>query len=112
MGNRPISLSSSDIVCGVLRIAIGLKFGESYLHKGRRERLDVRTKRGVRMKSRVDMLTKTDSTPGSSDEAESGLAAAAEYWAGRAMWALVIIMSLWDIAVTFDSPATLMARLF
>jgi len=76
------------------------------------ERLDVRTKRGVRMKSLIDMLTKTDSTPDSSDLAESGLAAAAEYWAGRAMWVLVIIMSLWDIAVTFDTPATLMARLF
>ncbi len=60
----------------------------------------------------LDTLTKTDSTPDSSDEAESGLAAAAEYWVGRTMWVLVIIMSLWDIAVTFDSPATLMARLF
>jgi len=89
-----------------------LKFGESYLYSGRRERLDVKTKRGVGMKSVIDMLTKTDSTPDSSDEAESGLAAAAEYWAGRAMWVLVIIMGLWDIAVTFDSPATLMARLF
>ncbi|MGC2033095.1 MAG: hypothetical protein WA642_23985 [Steroidobacteraceae bacterium] len=64
------------------------------------------------MKSLVDMLTKTDSTPDSGDEAESGLAAATEYWAGRAMWVLVIIVSLWDIAVTFDTPATLMARLF
>jgi hypothetical protein len=112
MGNPPISLSSSDTVCGVLLIAINSKFGESYRLDGRRERLDVRTKRGVRMKSRVDMLTKTDSTPDSSDEAESGLAAATEYWAGRAMWVLVIIVSLWDIAVTFDTPATLMARLF
>jgi hypothetical protein len=72
------------------------------------------------MKSQVDMLTsrlamraaKTDSTPDSSDEAQSGLAAAAEYWAGRAMWVLVIIMSLWDIAVTFDKPLLLTARLF
>jgi hypothetical protein len=66
----------------------------------------------LEMKSLIDMLTKTDSTPDSSDEAQSGPAAAAEYWAGRAMWVLVIIMSLWDIAVTFDTPATLMARLF
>jgi hypothetical protein len=72
------------------------------------------------MKSLVDMLTsrsakraaKTGPTPDSSDQAESGLAAAAEYWAGRAMWALVIIMSLWDIAVTFDKPLLLTARLF
>jgi hypothetical protein len=64
------------------------------------------------MKSLVDTSTKTDSTPDSSDEAESGLAAATEYWAGRAMWVLVIIVSLWDIAVAFDAPATLMARLF
>jgi hypothetical protein len=64
------------------------------------------------MKSLVDMLTKADSAPDSSDEAQSGLAAATEYWAGRAMWVLVIIVSLWDIAVTFDTPATLMARLF
>jgi hypothetical protein len=72
------------------------------------------------MKSLVDILTsrpakgaaKADSTLDSSDQAESGLAAAAEYWAGRAMWVLVIIISLWDIAVTFDTPSTLMARLF
>ena len=64
------------------------------------------------MKSLVDLSTKTDSIPDSSDLGESGLAAAAEYWAGRAMWVLVIIMSLWDIAVTFDTPAILMARLF
>jgi hypothetical protein len=69
------------------------------------------------MKSLIDTLTKTDSiktdsTPDSGDEVQSGPAAAAEYWAGRAMWVLVIIMSLWDIAVTFDTPASLMARLF
>jgi len=27
---------------------------------------------------------------------------AAEYWARRAMWLLVIATSLWDIAITFD----------
>ena len=72
------------------------------------------------MKSPADMLTsrqamraaKADSTPDSSDEADSGLAAAAEYWAGRAVWVLVIMISLWDIAVTFDKPLLLTARLF
>ncbi|HEY4970173.1 MAG TPA: hypothetical protein VII35_09725 [Steroidobacteraceae bacterium] len=68
----------------------------------------------------VDMLTsrlamgaaKTDPTPDSNDRTDSGLAAAAEYWAGRAVWVLVIMISLWDIAVTFDKPLLLTARLF
>ena len=72
------------------------------------------------VKSIVKMLTsrlvahaaKTAQTPDPRDRTGTDLAAAAEYWAGRAMWVLVIIMSLWDIAVTFDTPATLMARLF
>jgi hypothetical protein len=72
------------------------------------------------MKSLVDMLTtrpamraaETDPTPDSNDRTKSGLAAAAEYWAGRAVWVLVIMISLWDIAVTFDRPLLLTARLF
>lgn len=76
--------------------------------------------RGVRMKSQVDMLTsrmamraaKTDPAPDSNDRTESGPAAVAEYWAGRAVWVVVIMISLWDIAVTFDKPLTLTARLF
>jgi hypothetical protein len=72
------------------------------------------------MKSLVDMLTsrpamraaETDPTPDSNDRTESGLAVAAEYWAGRAVWVLVIMISLWDIAVTFDRPLLLTARLF
>jgi hypothetical protein len=72
------------------------------------------------MNSLADMLTKrvamraanSDPTPDSSDQADSGLAEAAEYWAGRAVWVLVIMISLWDIAVTFDKPLLLTARLF
>ena len=30
------------------------------------------------------------------------LSDAAEYWARRVMWVLVVITSLWDVAVTFD----------
>ena len=65
------------------------------------------------LKSRMAVrAAKTDSTPDSSDQAESGLAAAAEYCAGRAVWVLAIMISLWDIAVTFDKPLLLTARLF
>jgi hypothetical protein len=72
------------------------------------------------MKSVVGWLTnrlavrgaKTDPTPDSNDRTESGPAAAAEYWAGRVVWVLVIMISLWDIAVTFDKPLLLTARLF
>jgi hypothetical protein len=48
----------------------------------------------------------------SGDQAESSLAVAAEYWGRRIVWTLVILMSLWDIAVTFDRPSVLAARLF
>jgi hypothetical protein len=72
------------------------------------------------MKLLVDNLTsrsamraaKTDTTPDSNDRTESGLAATVEYWAGRTVWVLVIMISLWDIAVTFDKPLLLTARLF
>ncbi|MHB8477080.1 MAG: hypothetical protein ACYDBZ_12435 [Steroidobacteraceae bacterium] len=56
------------------------------------------------MKSVVERLTR--------DQAKSGLPAAVEYWAGRLVWVLVIMISLWDIAVTFDKPLLLTARLF
>jgi hypothetical protein len=72
------------------------------------------------VKSIVKMLTsrlvthaaKTAQTRDPSDQAGTDLAAAAEYWAGCVMWALVIATSLWDIAVTFDRPFALAARLF
>ena len=51
-------------------------------------------------------------TPDPSEQTGTDLAAAAEYWAGWPMWALVIATSLWDIAVTFDRPFALAARLF
>jgi hypothetical protein len=72
------------------------------------------------VKSIVKMLTsrlvthaaKTAQTADPSDQTGTDLAAAAEYWAGRVMWVLVIATSLWDIAVTFDRPFALAARLF
>src|SRR5450631_932574 len=87
---------------------------------GRRELLNVRTKRVFSMKSIVDMLTsrlvthaaKTRQTPDPSDQTGTGLAAAAEYWAWRAIWVLVMATSLWDIHITFARPLTLAARLF
>jgi len=81
--------------------------------------LNVGTKRGVSMNSLIDKLTirpthaaKNAQSPDSGDQAESPLAAAAEYWGRRIVWTLVILMSLWDIAVTFDRPSVLAARLF
>jgi hypothetical protein len=35
---------------------------------------------------------------------------AAEYWARRAMWLLVLATSLWDIGATFDRALGLTAR--
>jgi hypothetical protein len=61
---------------------------------------------------RVLRAAKIDPAPDSNDRSESRLADAAEYWAGRAVWVLVIMISLWDIAVTFDKPLLLTARLF
>ena len=55
---------------------------------------------------------KTPQMPGPSDQAETDLAAVAEYWAGRAIWVLVIATSFWDIDVTFARPFILAARLF
>ena len=37
---------------------------------------------------------------------------AVQYWAKRVMWAFVIATSLCDIAVTFDTHFSLLARLF
>jgi len=54
----------------------------------------------------------TPQIPDPSDQTETDLAAVAEYWAGRAMWVLVIATSLWDIDVTFARSFTLVARLF
>jgi hypothetical protein len=72
------------------------------------------------MKSMVDSLTsrlvmhaaKTAQTSDTGDQTGAGLAAVAECWAGRTMWVLVIVASLWDVAVTFARPLALAARLF
>ncbi len=34
-----------------------------------------------------------------------------EYWASRIMWLLVLVISLWDIVVTFDKHFDLSKRL-
>jgi hypothetical protein len=71
------------------------------------------------MNSLIDTLTTSRpkaannaQSPDSDEQAEATLAAAAEYWGRRIVWTLVILMSLWDIAVTFDRPSVLVARLF
>jgi hypothetical protein len=71
------------------------------------------------MNSSIDKLpgrqahyAKTPLSPDPGDQAESSSASAAEYWGGRILWTLVILTSLWDIAVTFDAPSVLAARLF
>ena len=47
-----------------------------------------------------------------SDDSETMLPFAAQSWARRTMWILVIVTSAWDIAVTFDRHTGLTARLF
>jgi hypothetical protein len=108
------------IICGVLLISIASEFSESCRTVVTGELLDVGRKRGVSMNSSsTDQLTsrpahaaKSAQSPDAGGEAESSLAAAAEYWGGRILWTLVILTSLWDIAVTFDTPSVLVARLF
>ena len=46
------------------------------------------------------------------DDSATMLPFAAESWARRTMWILVIVTSAWDIAVTFDRHFALTARLF
>lgn len=65
-----------------------------------------------KLTSRPTHAAESAQSPDSGDQAESSLAAAAEYWGRRVVWTLVILMSLWDIAVTFDRPSVLAARLF
>ena len=65
-----------------------------------------------KLTSRPTHLAESPQSADSGDQAESSLAAAAEYWGRRIAWTLVILMSLWDIAVTFDRPSVLVARLF
>jgi hypothetical protein len=62
--------------------------------------------------SRPTHVAENAQSSDSGSQAESSLAAAAEYWGRRIVWTLVILMSLWDIAVTFDRPSVLAARLF
>jgi hypothetical protein len=95
------------IICGVLLISIASEFSESCRTVVTGELLDVGRKRGVSMNS-----SSTDQLTSRPAHAESSLAAAAEYWGGRILWTLVILTSLWDIAVTFDTPSVLVARLF
>jgi hypothetical protein len=68
------------------------------------------SERNVSMNSLIDKLTRRPTHE--AERAESSLAAAAEYWGRRIVWTLVILVSLWDIAVTFDRPSILAARLF
>jgi hypothetical protein len=46
------------------------------------------------------------------DDSATILPFAAESWARRTMWILVIVTSAWDVAVTFDRHFALTARLF
>ncbi|HEV7613365.1 MAG TPA: hypothetical protein VGO37_15915 [Steroidobacteraceae bacterium] len=48
--------------------------------------------------------------PDECDRFKTASQIAAEYWARRAMWVLVIVTSLWDIGATFDRALGLTAR--
>jgi hypothetical protein len=65
-----------------------------------------------KLTSRLAHAAKNPASADPGDQSESSSASAAEYWSGRILWALVILTSLWDIAVTFDTPSVLAARLF
>jgi hypothetical protein len=71
------------------------------------------------MKAMVDTLTSPHSThaattahtPDRSNQAQTAQITT-EYWAKRTLWLLVALISLWDIAVTFDKHFALIRRLF
>jgi hypothetical protein len=70
------------------------------------------------MKAMIDILMNrnmpaaTNAEMPQSDDFETMLPFAAESWARRTMWILVIVTSAWDVAVTFDRHFALTARLF
>jgi hypothetical protein len=72
------------------------------------------------MKSMVDLsISRNVMRPAMTDDAaerdthaQSASQAEVESWARRAMWLLVAVTSMWDIAVTFDRHFELTARLF
>jgi len=70
------------------------------------------------MKAMIDILMNrnmpaaTNAEMPQSDDSETMLPFAAESWARRTMWILVIVTSAWDVAVTFDRHFALTARLF
>jgi|HubBroStandDraft_6_1064221.scaffolds.fasta_scaffold262808_2 hypothetical protein len=70
------------------------------------------------MKAMIDILMNrnmpaaTNAEMPQSDDSATMLPFAAESWARRTMWILVIVTSAWDVAVTFDRHFALTARLF
>ena len=54
----------------------------------------------------------TGETAERDNDEQAALQMMLESWARRAMWLLVAVTSLWDIAVTFDRHYELTARLF
>jgi len=53
------------------------------------------------LRSSPGIRAATIGRPERSNQAKTSRQETVEYWAHRIMWALVIITSLWDIAVTF-----------
>jgi hypothetical protein len=54
------------------------------------------------LRSSLGVRAATIGRPGRGNQAKTSGQETLEYWASRIMWALVMITSLWDIAVTFD----------
>jgi hypothetical protein len=54
------------------------------------------------LRSSLRVGAATIGRPERSNQAKASRQETVEYWAKRIMWVLVIITSLWDIAVTFD----------
>jgi hypothetical protein len=53
------------------------------------------------MRNSLGIRAATMGRPERSNQANTSRQETVEYWANRIMWVLVIITSLWDIAVTF-----------
>jgi hypothetical protein len=53
------------------------------------------------LRSSLGIRAATIGRPERSNQAKTSRQETVEYWARRIMWVLVIITSLWDIAVTF-----------
>jgi hypothetical protein len=58
----------------------------------------------------TNATTTRDAASGEYERFKTASQVAAEHWARRAMWLLVIVTSLWDIGVTFDKSLGLTAR--